>query len=125
MMSARLRFAACWLLSLLWASTVFAQPGVFQAIAPGVSFRETAGGCNNTVIEMSDYLVIVDANYPGLALDLVQNIKDISAKPIKLVIDTHQPATLQPEICLVVIRSDVRLALVSVAAAKPHLATSP
>src|SRR5256885_14802739 len=38
---------------------------------------------------MSDHLVIVDANYPGLALDLTRNIKDVSTKPIKLVIDTH------------------------------------
>jgi glyoxylase-like metal-dependent hydrolase (beta-lactamase superfamily II) len=66
-----------------------AQPGVMKEIVPGVWFRESGGGCNNIVIEMNDHLVVVDANYPGLALDLVRDIQGKFTKPIKLVIDTH------------------------------------
>jgi glyoxylase-like metal-dependent hydrolase (beta-lactamase superfamily II) len=86
---AHLRIAAICILSFAWGSAALAQPGVFQTIAPGIWFRETAGGCNNVIIEMGDHLVVIDANYPGLALDLVRDIKDVSTKPIKLVIDTH------------------------------------
>jgi glyoxylase-like metal-dependent hydrolase (beta-lactamase superfamily II) len=66
-----------------------AQPGVMKEIVAGVWFRESGGGCNNIVIEMNDHLVVVDANYPGLALDLVRDIQGKFTKPIKLVIDTH------------------------------------
>lgn len=77
------------LLHLCLAMTATAQPGVLKEIVPGVWFRESGGGCNNIVIEMSDHLVVVDANYPGLALDLVRDIQAKWTKPIKLVIDTH------------------------------------
>jgi len=85
----RVRQAVVILTAAIACRAAFAQPGVFQSIAPGVWFRETGGGCNNIVIEMSDHLVIVDANYPGLALDLVRSIKEVSDRPIQLVIDTH------------------------------------
>jgi hypothetical protein len=35
---------------------------------PGDSSK---GYCNNVVIEMQDYLIVVDANYPGRARELV------------------------------------------------------
>lgn len=76
-------------LAFCMSAVVMAQPRAFKEIVPGVWFRESGGGCNNIVIEMSDHLVIVDANYPGLALDLVREIQAYSTKPIKLVIDTH------------------------------------
>jgi len=82
-------FSSVWLLHLSLNPGALAQPGVMKESAPGVWFRESSGGCNNIVIEMSDHLVIVDANYPGLALDLVREIQGRWTKPIKLVIDTH------------------------------------
>jgi cyclase len=73
-----------------WISgAAMAQPGAFKEVAPGVWFRETTGGCNNVIIEMSDHLVLVDANYPGPALDLLRDVQAKWTKPIKLVIDTH------------------------------------
>jgi cyclase len=69
-----------------------AQPGVLKEIVPGVWFWEVVRGCNNVVIEMKDYLVIVDANYPGNARALIADVKKLSAKPIKYVIDTHADA---------------------------------
>jgi cyclase len=44
-----------------------AQPNTVKQIAPGVWFREgdiqQQGHCNNIIIEMKDYLIIVDAKY--------------------------------------------------------------
>jgi cyclase len=91
-MSARL--AASCLLLLLDYPTVPAQPSSLdaQTIAPGVWFLRgdaSKGYCNNIVIEMSDYLIVVDANYPGRARELVQQIGQLSPKPVRFVFDTH------------------------------------
>ena len=70
-----------------------AQPGTVKQIAPGVWFRqgeiETQGHCNNMIIEMKDYLIIVDANFPSGARAAIADAKKVSAKPIKYVFDTH------------------------------------
>ena len=75
---------------------VVAQPGSIRSIVPGVWFRQGeiggTGHCNNIVIEMSEYLIVVDANYPGGARAVLADIKTISSKPIKYVIDTHHHA---------------------------------
>jgi glyoxylase-like metal-dependent hydrolase (beta-lactamase superfamily II) len=74
------------------AATARAQPGRLEQVAPGVWFREgekAFGYCNNVVIEMNDYLIVVDANYPGGARALIGDVKGLSSKPIKYVIDTH------------------------------------
>src|SRR5450432_3178916 len=46
-----------------------AQPGQVSLVVPGVWFREgdleKLGHCNNTIIEMKDYLIVVDANFPS------------------------------------------------------------
>ena len=46
-----------------------AQPGTVKQIVPGVWFREgeidKLGHCNNVIIEMKDYLIVVDANFPS------------------------------------------------------------
>jgi cyclase len=63
-----------------------------QLIAPGVWFLlgdASKGYCNNVVIEMQDYLIVVDANYPGRARELVAEIHELSPKPVRFVFDTH------------------------------------
>ncbi len=63
-----------------------------QLIAPGVWFvpgDASKGYCNNIVIEMKDYLIVVDANYPGRARELVNEIGQLSPKPVRFVFDTH------------------------------------
>ncbi|MGB7266334.1 MAG: MBL fold metallo-hydrolase [Terracidiphilus sp.] len=65
---------------------------VAQKIAPGVWFLlgdASKGYCNNIVIEMKDYLIVVDANYPGRARELVSEIHQLSPKPVRFVFDTH------------------------------------
>ncbi len=71
-----------------------AQPSHLDAqkIADGVWFLlgdASSGYCNNIVIEMKDYLIVVDANYPSRARELVQQIGQLSPKPVRFVFDTH------------------------------------
>jgi cyclase len=70
-----------------------AQPGQVNLIAPGVWFREgdleKFGHCNNTIIEMKDYLIVVDANFPSGARLALETAQRISPKPVKYVFDTH------------------------------------
>lgn len=70
-----------------------AQPGTVKQIVPGVWFREgdlkNLGHCNNIIIEMKDYLIVVDANFPSGAKLAMEAAKKVSAKPVKYVFDTH------------------------------------
>jgi glyoxylase-like metal-dependent hydrolase (beta-lactamase superfamily II) len=70
-----------------------ADPGEIKLIVPGVWFREgdleTLGHSNNIIIEMKDYLIVVDANFPSGARLTMEACKRISDKPVKYVFDTH------------------------------------
>src|SRR5436190_2253024 len=70
-----------------------AQPGTVKLIAPGVWFREGdlqgLGHCNNIIIEMKDYMIVVDANFPSGARLALEAVRRISSKPVKYVFDTH------------------------------------
>ncbi len=87
-------------LSLALAALLFSSPAravqpprlIAQKIAPGVWFLlgdSSKGYCNNIVIEMKDYLIVVDANYPGRARELVSQVGQLSPKPVRFVFDTH------------------------------------
>src|ERR1700676_5118375 len=75
------------------ATRTDAQPGTMKQVVPGVWFREGEleehGHCNNIVIEMKDYLIVVDANFPSGARATMADVKKISSKPVKYVFDTH------------------------------------
>lgn len=68
-------------------------------IAPGVFFRYSSisatdksvpfGGSNNIWIVFKDYVVVVDANFPKEAADVLADVKKTTDKPIKYVLDTH------------------------------------
>jgi glyoxylase-like metal-dependent hydrolase (beta-lactamase superfamily II) len=63
-----------------------------RLVTPGVWFREgdmDQGHCNNIIIEMKDYLIVVDANYPSGARGTMADTKRLSSKPVKYVFDTH------------------------------------
>lgn len=68
-------------------------PGSIISVAKGVWFREgeiaTLGHCNNIIIEMKDYLIVVDANFPSGARAAMADAKKVSPKPVKYVFDTH------------------------------------
>jgi len=76
----------------LFVSRTDANPESLRRVAPGVWFREgdlDQGHCNNVVIEMKDYLIVVDANYPSGARATMADVKRLSDKPVKYVFDTH------------------------------------
>jgi cyclase len=85
------------ILGFLWfassRSPVEATPGNVKPIAPGIWFREgelkEQGHCNNIWIEMKDYLIVVDANFPSGAEACLADIKKTTQKPVKYVFDTH------------------------------------
>jgi phosphoglycerate dehydrogenase-like enzyme/glyoxylase-like metal-dependent hydrolase (beta-lactamase superfamily II) len=70
-----------------------------RKIAPGVWFRYSSigpegtkipfGGSNHVWVEFEDYVVVVDANFPKEAADVIADIKKTTKKPIRYVLDTH------------------------------------
>jgi cyclase len=69
-----------------------AQDSPPQRIADGVWFLlgdASKGYSNTTVIEMDRYLIVVDANYPGRAKELLKVVASLSKKPVRYVFDTH------------------------------------
>src|SRR4029079_7053192 len=70
-----------------------------KEIAPGVYFRYSSiaandpkipfGGSNHAWIVFKDYVVVIDANFPKEAADVIADIKKTTQKPIKYVLDTH------------------------------------
>src|SRR5579862_7092044 len=77
----------------LFVARTDAKPETVQQIVPGIWFREGdlqhLGHCNNIIIEMKDYLIVVDANFPSGARATLADVKRLSNKPIKYVFDTH------------------------------------
>jgi cyclase len=70
-----------------------AQPETIRQIVPGIWFREgdlqKLGHSNNVVIEMREYLIVVDANFPSGARAVLADVKRVSSKPVRYVFDTH------------------------------------
>ena len=63
-----------------------------QKVADGVWFLvgdSSKGYSNTAIIEMESYLIVVDANYPARAKELLTISKRISRKPVRYVFDTH------------------------------------
>src|SRR5437660_3501579 len=70
-----------------------------REVAPGVFFRYSAisatdpnvvfGGCNNVWVVFDDYVVVIDANFPKEAGDVLAAVKKTTDKPIRYVLDTH------------------------------------
>jgi cyclase len=94
-MKSHLVFGAVALLVL--GANASAQEGVLKQVVPGVWFREgeTRPGtrvilcANSSLIEMKDYLIVVDANFPSCGKQMIVDAKKVSPKPIKYAIDTH------------------------------------
>jgi phosphoglycerate dehydrogenase-like enzyme/glyoxylase-like metal-dependent hydrolase (beta-lactamase superfamily II) len=69
-----------------------------KEVAPGVFFRYSAispsdpnvfGGSNNVWVVFEDYVVVIDANFPKEAGDVLAAIKKTTNKPVRYVLDTH------------------------------------
>src|SRR6266404_4692120 len=72
-----------------FAANSDAKPETVTKITDGVWFREgdlkNLGHCNNIIIEMKDYLIVVDANFPSGAKATMEDAKKVSSKPVKYV----------------------------------------
>jgi glyoxylase-like metal-dependent hydrolase (beta-lactamase superfamily II) len=79
------------LLLIAAAAALRAQNSPPHVIARGVWFLtgDTNGYSNTVIIEMRDSLIVVDANYPGRAKELLTITKQLSPKPVRYVFDTH------------------------------------
>jgi cyclase len=70
-----------------------------KEIAPGVYFRYSSisatdksvpfGGSNHAWVVFKDHVVVIDANFPKEAGDVLAAIKRTTDKPIRYVVDTH------------------------------------
>ena len=63
-------------------------------VAPGVFFRKAQTepvftGCNQGFVVFRDHVLVIDANFPGQAENVIASIRERTDKPIKFVFDTH------------------------------------
>jgi glyoxylase-like metal-dependent hydrolase (beta-lactamase superfamily II) len=65
-------------------------------VADGVFFHQgdidNQGHCNNGWIIFKDYVLVIDANFPSGALNIVPKIRAMTPKPIRFAFDTHHHA---------------------------------
>lgn len=70
-----------------------AQVNTVQEVAPGVYFHEgdikNHGHCNNGWVIFDDYVLVIDANFPSGAEEIIPKIKALTSKPIRFAFDTH------------------------------------
>jgi cyclase len=70
-----------------------AQVNQVQKIAPDVYFHEGdikgKGHCNNGWVVFEDYVLVIDANFPSGAKEIIPKIRAITDKPIRFAFDTH------------------------------------
>jgi cyclase len=50
---------------------------------------EEKGHCNNGWIVFADYVLVIDANFPSGALEILPKIRALTDKPIRFAFDTH------------------------------------
>jgi glyoxylase-like metal-dependent hydrolase (beta-lactamase superfamily II) len=63
-------------------------------VAPGVFFRKAQTepvftGCNQGFVVFRDFVLVIDANFPGQAENVIASIRERTDKPIRFVFDTH------------------------------------
>jgi cyclase len=72
---------------------VASEVNTVQQVAPGVYFHEGDlhghGHCNNGWIVFEDYVLVVDANFPSGAKEIIPKIRAVTDKPIRFAFDTH------------------------------------
>ncbi len=74
------------------AQPAHAEIGKVDPIAPGVYFHEgdlSKGHCNNGWVIFEDYVLVIDANFPSGAKEIIPKIRALTPKPIRFAFDTH------------------------------------
>ena len=85
------------LLGIAFLSIGSGQPGSkVHQLAPGVYYREAEPGkrilANCGWVVFRDYVLVIDANYPWGAKELLNDVRGTTNKPIRYVFDTHYHA---------------------------------
>ena len=67
---------------------------VIHELAPGVYFRKVQNepefiGCNQGWVVFKDFVLVIDANFPNQAEEVIKLIRKTTDKPIRYVFDTH------------------------------------
>jgi cyclase len=69
------------------------QTNSVKELAPGVYFHEGdikgKGHCNNGWVIFDDFVLVLDANFPSGAQEIIPKIKAQTNKPIRFAFDTH------------------------------------
>lgn len=87
-----MKSAASLLACLALAVPGAAQVNTVQVLAPGIYFHEgdsRRGHSNNGWVVFEDYAVVIDANYPSGAAEVLPKVRASTDKPLRFVIDTH------------------------------------
>ena len=86
-------FTTCALAGLLYQRHAAGQINTVKELAPGVYFHEGdlrgKGHCNNGWVIFKDYVLVLDANFPSGAKEVIAKIKAQTSKPIRFAFDTH------------------------------------
>ncbi len=76
-----------------FATAAAAQVGEVKKLAPDVYFHQGdidgKGHCNNGWVVFEDYVLVIDANYPSGAKEIIPKIRALTDKPIRFAFDTH------------------------------------
>jgi cyclase len=83
----------CVLIALLHQRQSASQIETVKELAPGVYFHEgdltRKGHCNNGWVIFDDYVLVLDANFPSGAQEIIPKIRSQTSKPIRFAFDTH------------------------------------
>jgi cyclase len=84
---------ACLLVGVITQRDLASQVNTVKELAPGVYFHEGdlrgKGHCNNGWVIFDDYVLVLDANFPSGAQEIIPKIKAQTDKPIRFAFDTH------------------------------------
>ncbi|MEW6303242.1 MAG: MBL fold metallo-hydrolase [Verrucomicrobiota bacterium] len=82
-----------WSMLVALAFSAHAEVNKVETVAPDVYFHEgdigRRGHCNNGWVVFEDFVLVIDANFPSGAQEILPKIKAITDKPIKFAFDTH------------------------------------
>jgi cyclase len=68
------------------------EVGKVDAVGADIYFHEgniQVGHCNNGWVVFEDYVLVIDANYPSGAQEIIPKIRALTDKPIRFAFDTH------------------------------------